>query len=379
MSRGVGASTVRISSRQHRDVLLYSVDVPLLTIATVNLPIGGASFALIGFFFSNPAHVKPVAAPLKEKLLHLDLPGVAMLLASAVCFFLALQWGGNIKPWSSGSVIATLVMSGVLIIVFIFIESYSPDHAGLPHKLMKMKTIQFQLTAQALIFGAFFCLLYYLPIYFQVVSGVNPEGSGVRSIPLIGGASIFAIVAGIIIMLTGEFQPLMIVGHSLVCIACGLIYTLQKGSSPGHWAGYEIIGGVGLGLSAQLAVIVCQQVVEPADLATASGLALFFQFMGGAVFLTVAQALFQNKLVHSLAKNVPGLLPKTIISAGATGLRSILSPQQLDGGVQSYLDGLRDAYILSVVLAGLGVVAGVACLLFDRRKLNRGLPKAGGA
>ena len=100
--------------------------------------------------------------------------------------------------------------------------------------------------------------------------------------------------------------------------------------------------------------------------------------MGGAVFLTVAQALFQNKLVHSLAKNVPGLSPKTIISAGATGLRSILSPQQLDGGVQSYLDGLRDAYILSVVLAGLGVVVGVACLLFDRRKLNRGLPKAGG-
>ena len=356
-----------------------SVVVHLLTTAIVNLPIGGASFALIVVFFSNPAHVKPITAPLKEKLLHLDLPGVATLLAAAVCFFLALQWGGSIKPWSSGSVIATLVMSGVLIIGFIFIEIYSPDHAGLPHKLLKVKTIRFQLAAQALIFGAFFCLLYYLPIYFQVVSGVDPAGSGVRSIPLIGGASIFAIAAGVIIMLTGEFQPLMIVGHSLTCIACGLIYTLQKGSSPGHWAGYEIIGGIGLGLSAQLAVIVCQQVVEPSDLATASGLALFFQFMGGAVFLTVAQALFQNKLVHSLAKNVPGVSPNDVISAGATGLRSVLSQQQLDGGVQSYLEGLRDAYILSIVLSGMGVVVGVACLFFDRRKLDRGMPKTGSA
>ena len=270
-------------------------------------------------------------------------------------------------------------MSGVLIIGFIFVEIYSPDHAGLPHKLLKVTTIRFQLAAQALIFGAFFCLLYYLPIYFQVVSGVDPAGSGVRSIPLIGGASIFAIAAGVIIMLTGEFQPLMIVGHSLTCIACGLIYTLQKGSSPGHWAGYEIIGGIGLGLSAQLAVIVCQQVVQPSDLATASGLALFFQFMGGAIFLTVAQALFQNKLVYSLAKNVPAVSPNDVISAGATGLRSVLSPQQLDGGVQSYLDGLRDAYILSIVLSGMGVVVGVVCLFFDRRKLDRGMPKTGSA
>lgn len=36
--------------------------------------------------------------------------------------------------------------------------------------------------------GAFFELLYYLPIYFQSVDGVSASESGIRNIPLVLGA-----------------------------------------------------------------------------------------------------------------------------------------------------------------------------------------------
>lgn len=50
----------------------------------VNLPIGGVAFACLVLFFQTPGHSKPVEATWKEKLLHLDIPGVSILLAAAV-------------------------------------------------------------------------------------------------------------------------------------------------------------------------------------------------------------------------------------------------------------------------------------------------------
>ena len=40
--------------------------------------------------------------------------------------------------------------------------------------------------------GAFFELLYYLPIYFQSVDGVSASESGIRNIPLVLGACKFS-------------------------------------------------------------------------------------------------------------------------------------------------------------------------------------------
>lgn len=281
-----------------------------------------------------------------------------------------MQWGGTLKRWSSGPVIGTLVASACLLAIYIVIEIFSGSYAGLPHRLLKRRTFRFQLTCQALIFGAFFALLYYLPIYFQVVSKVSPAESGVRTIPLIGGASVFAAISGSIIALTGEFQPLLVLGHSLTCISCGLISTLHEGSDVAHYVGYQIIGGVGVGLSAQLAVIVCQQIVEPDDLAIANALALFFQFMGGAVFLSTAQSIFQNRLLQALSHELPEISPQVIIAAGATRLHTVLSAEQIGRGIHSYLVGLNGTFILGVSLAGFGAVVGISSVIFDRRKLK---------
>ena len=45
-----------------------------------------------------------------------------------------------------------------------------------------------QTNAETSFAGAFFELLYYLPIYFQSVDGVSASESGIRNIPLVLGA-----------------------------------------------------------------------------------------------------------------------------------------------------------------------------------------------
>jgi MFS family permease len=103
----------------------------------INLPVGGPVLVLLFLFFHVPKHITPVQATWKEILLQLDLPGFSLLLGSLVSFTLALQWGGQNKPWNDGSVIAALVMFGVLTVAFVITEWLQGAYAMVPLSLLK--------------------------------------------------------------------------------------------------------------------------------------------------------------------------------------------------------------------------------------------------
>jgi MFS family permease len=103
----------------------------------INLPLGGPIVVLLLLFLQIPKHIKPAPATWKEILLQLDLPGFSLVLASLVCFILALQWGGQTKLWSSGSVIATLVLWILINIAFLVVERFQGSRAMVPLKLVK--------------------------------------------------------------------------------------------------------------------------------------------------------------------------------------------------------------------------------------------------
>lgn len=153
----------------------------------INLPVGGASAAAIILFFQTPERAKPVEATWREKILQMDFVGTFTLMGAVVCFLLAMQWGGVTKAWSSADVVGTLVGFGIISIVFIALEIHLEERALIIPRLMKNKTLAFSFAFQVFNNGAFFVLLYYLPIYFQVVSGVSAAQSGVRNIPYILG------------------------------------------------------------------------------------------------------------------------------------------------------------------------------------------------
>lgn len=74
--------------------------------------------------------------------------------------------------------------------------------------------------------------------------------------------------------------------------------------------------------------------------------------MGGAIFLSVAESLFTNRLIASLGTNAPGINAGQVVSTGATQLRDVFPPEQLRGILLAYMDGLRAAFTLVIALAG---------------------------
>jgi hypothetical protein len=51
----------------------------------------------------------------------------------------------------------------------------------------------------ALLAGTVFLLVYYMPIYFQVVSGVSAADSGIRNLPLILAQSIATVLSRVVL------------------------------------------------------------------------------------------------------------------------------------------------------------------------------------
>lgn len=71
----------------------------------------------------------------------MDFPGLVTLLASIICFVLALQWGGVTKAWGSADVVGTLVGWIVLLVVFVIIQKYQGERALIVGRILKNRNI----------------------------------------------------------------------------------------------------------------------------------------------------------------------------------------------------------------------------------------------
>lgn len=339
------------------------------------------STAIIILWFRTPKASKPVAAELREKILQLDIPGSLILMCSIICLLLALQWGGTTKSWKNSDVIGTLIGFVLILLFFIAFEWYQGERALLLPRLIKQKTLLLMIIFISLVAGAFFILLYYLPIYFQSINGTSAAQSGIRNLPLILGVALFTIASGGLITMTGYYIPIMIVGSALASIGAGLIYTLDIGSPSSHWIGYQALTGIGLGLIFQIPIIVAQAVVPAEDVSSVTAIVLFFQTISGAIFITVAQTIFANQLLKTVAERVAGVDPGLVVATGATELRDTFNAVQLPGILSSYMAGLKDTYVVPIPLVALATFVGVAALVLDWRVLNKEdvMKAAGGA
>jgi MFS family permease len=102
----------------------------------INLPIGGLAALMVLIFFRTPGGAKPVRASWKEKLLQMDLVGVALVMALIVSYLLALEYGGQSKAWNSSVVVGLLVGSFALTVTCVFWEINLGERAMIVPRLV---------------------------------------------------------------------------------------------------------------------------------------------------------------------------------------------------------------------------------------------------
>jgi hypothetical protein len=138
-------------------------------------------------------------------------------------------------------------------------------------------------------------------------------------------------------------------------IGTGLITTFQTDTGSSKWIGYQIIFGLGLGMGMQQSGTAAQAVLARQDVSIGVSLMFFGQSLGGAIFICIGQAIFDNKLADSLSQ-IPGLEPSLIISTGATELRDIIAVQDLPAVLFAYNGALSQAFTVALAAACFSIV-----------------------
>jgi len=321
----------------------------------INLPFGAVSIAVVAAFF-KPLKRKSSGLTLKQKILEIDLVGAGFLICAIVCLLLALQWGGSTYPWHDSKVCGCLLGFGLLIIIFIAQQFRRGDRATIPPRIFGQRTVLFASLYSCFLSMGLYAHIYYLPFYFQAVKGTTAEGSGIRTIPYLGSVIISSIIIGGAITALGWYKPFMIVGSGIFTVGAGLVYTLTVNSSVGRWVGYQLVSGFGAGGGVQIPFIAIQVVLDSKDMPTGNAIAIFFNSLGGAISISIAQNIFSNGLKTNLPKYAPDVSAETVINAGATYLRRVVSAQDLPGVLKAYMAALQEAYVIPIAVGGLATV-----------------------
>ncbi|KAH0287663.1 MFS toxin efflux pump [Aureobasidium namibiae CBS 147.97] len=326
----------------------------------INLPFGAVTMIFIFFFFNPTTSAKKLSVGWKNRVMDFDPFGTLVFLPMIICLLLALQWGGSTYPWSNGRVIALFVVFGVLCAVFVSIQFYVGERATIPPRIIKQRSVAASAWFGVSLGAAFFLFVYYLPIWFQAIKGVSATKSGIMSLPLILGVVICSVVAGGLVTTFGYYTPFMVASSVLMAIGAGLLTTFKVNTGHAEWIGYQALFGIGVGMGMQQILIAVQTALPAADIPTGTAIVMFFQTLGGALFISVGQNVFTNKLVSGLKAAVPDLDPAIVLRTGATELKSAIGEQYRAGVLRAYNDALTNSYYVAAALATLSIVGSLA-------------------
>ncbi len=328
----------------------------------INLPIGAITILGIALFFENPSR-RAVSTTADETFMdrfrQFDPVGTVVFMPAVICLLLALQWGGTKYPWSDGRIIALFVVFGVLIIFFLYVQYRQGDLATVPPRIIKKRTVWAAAIFSFCTGAAFMATIYFLPIWFQAVKGASAVNSGLMNLPMLISVVVLSLVAGALVTIFGYYAPFMILSTILMSVGFGLLSTFRPDTDRPVWMGYQIIAGAGIGLGMQQPLMAVQTVLDISDVPTGTAVIIFLQTLGGALFVSIAENVFTNKLVEYIMAYVPGLNPAIVLATGATSIQSTISPDQLPGVTLAYSDALTKTFLASAALAAISVIGSV--------------------
>ncbi|KAJ9658573.1 hypothetical protein H2198_003591 [Neophaeococcomyces mojaviensis] len=302
----------------------------------INIPLNAVALAFTAYAMQNPDLGPEFKLPFREKVKRLDAVGTLICVPALTCLFIALQWGGTRYGWSDARIVALLVLAGVLLGGFGYLQYRLQERATLPPRIIRQRSVLAGAWFTACFDGSLAVTEAYLMIYFQGVRGLSPAKSGLLSVPMIVGLAVSSLVGGIGMTKLGYYAPFMIATTVLAPIASGLLTTLNLDSQLAKAAALLGMLGFSLGLSMGAPFIAISTILKTKDVAIGGSILGFGGGMGSALFVSTAAVLFQNRLEAEVGMAVPGMNITNIEHAGLSDIRGAIGEDKLKSVLVGY-------------------------------------------
>lgn len=333
-----------------------------------------AVFSGILVFFS--VHI-PVKEKSKARIKRVDFLGAFALVACLVLLLLGLNSGGNIVPWTHPLVLTTLPLSLVFLILFVYVEDRIASEPIIPVRLLLHRTVACACLANWFITMAVFSLLYYAPIYFQVL-GLSASAAGARLVPSSIGASVGSLGTGILMRATGRYYVLNIAIAVLIVASFALVAgTMDQYIAAWPPFIYFSLGGIGYGGMLTVTLLALIAAVDHEHQAVVTSASYAFRSTGSTIGITIASAVFQNMLKDQLWTRFGGYENAADIIAkirDSVDYIKHLPSGWYDGVLDSYMAAFRGVWVLNL---GICFVAAAVSLGMQQHTLHETLDRRG--
>ncbi|RYP83376.1 hypothetical protein DL770_005396 [Monosporascus sp. CRB-9-2] len=324
----------------------------------VNLPISGVSFAVLVFVLKlhNPK------TPARQGLAAVDWTGSALIIGGTLMFLFGLEFGGITYPWNSPTTLCLIVFGALVIVLFYLFEKKFAEFPIIPVRLF---TPWQNILAFSVCFShgmVFISGSYWLPLYFQAVLGASSLLSGVYLLPFVVSLSIVSALTGVYIRKSGKYLPAIIFGMFVLTLGFGLLIDLGARVNFAKIVVYELIAGVGVGPIFQAPLVALQSRVERRDVASATSTFGFVRQLSTSISVVIGGVIFQNSMEKQYPSLLAALGPEIANqlsggnAAGNVGLVASLPGDQGDLAKAAYWHALRNVYIFSTAVAGVGLL-----------------------
>ncbi|GAM19563.1 hypothetical protein SAMD00019534_027380 [Acytostelium subglobosum LB1] len=329
----------------------------------INLPLGVLAMVVVFFALKIPQKVIPFRKGIKK----IDFVGTFSLVVSVISFLLALSWGGQMYSWLSPIVLGLFGGCILFLAVFIVNEYRFTRHPIIPMELFKNRNYVVCSLGSFFLGFIMFGVIYYIPLYFQIVGGLSATSSGLQLLPTMMGIVVMGVVSGFLITRFGHYKSYPIIGTIMMTVGTFLMSLWSTGvSSQAVYIGFQLLVGSGIGLTMQILTMVVQNSVEYKYVSIATATISFFRTIGGVVSVSLYSAI----LIASFHNNLSLLPPDILGDVDPYTFRTELLTSMADGAQKTaFLDAYSRA--MSTVFIAAGPFAAIGFLLSLAIKANK--------
>lgn len=259
----------------------------------VNVPIGILALAMLAI------GLRRRVPGVKRAVDHI---GAVLLAGATAALLLLLAWGGTEFPWGSWQTAAMVGATLGLAALFLWRESVAPE------PLIRLALFRNPVYARGVAVGGMmvFAMMgstVFLPLYFQLVLGMQPAEAGAMLVPQVGGMLLTSILGGRIVSRVGRTKPFLLAGLGLEAAALASLGLFAWLAAPAWVFLLSLLTlGLGMGMGMPNLTTAVQNAVDHREVGAATGTMAFMRSLGGALGVATSGTI----MAHSLAITAAG-------------------------------------------------------------------------
>ncbi|KZM20793.1 uncharacterized protein EKO05_0010858 [Ascochyta rabiei] len=340
----------------------------------INLVIGAISAP--AFILYLPP-IRPMqGVSIQARLVSIDIVGFFLGAGMWISFLLAFTMAGGQWPWNDGRTIATFVVFGVVLVLYMLQQYFSvfttPARRAFPVHLLHDRTQVLLYVVTAAGTTTLYVVVYYIPLYFQFVKNDEALMAAVRLLPFVVIGVTVNLISGSLLHLIKVYMVLYVVASVFLLVGGGpMMVYLDPSTSTGTIYGLSILVAVGTGLSMVTGYTVATLTLSPNDVGAGLKMQNVSQIGGQVIALALAGQIYQSTAIKQLKMVLAGNdFSEAEIRSAVAGSQSMLlkelSGELRERAIEAITHAMQMTFVLIPVAGGIMLVA---ALCMKREKL----------